>query len=127
MQVFSFKQPLTPWAKQKDLKQAGGLFSLTADSAYHAYGMSLLTRVLGWSSEDAQKECDAARDAHYVKKSGIHAYSYLWVNLWSFSPVVLLNIDMKFHRVWKKAVRSFRVNIEIALSVDVGVVEPTTR
>lgn len=77
LQVFSFKQPLTPWAKQKDLKQAGGLFSLSAESVYHAYGMSLLTRVLGWTPEDAQKVCDEAQAAHYVKKSNVHAYSFL--------------------------------------------------
>lgn len=51
--------------------------NLQAEHGYHAYMMSLLTRILGWTSEDADALCKAAHAAHYVKKTGIHAYNTL--------------------------------------------------
>lgn len=64
-----------PWPKDKDLKQAGALMTLSSDNAYHAYTMSLLTRVHGWTTEDADVLCKAAHAAHYEKKSKVHAYT----------------------------------------------------
>lgn len=78
VEVKSFKQPLTSWPKQKDLKQAGTLCMIQSETAYHAYLMSLLTRVLGWSAEDADALCTAAGAAHQ-KKLGVHAYNKLLV------------------------------------------------
>lgn len=77
--VKSFKQPLMPWPKQKDLKQAGALLSMAAIDTYEAYNMSLLTRVLGWNNDDARALCESAADAHLERKSKVHAYSKLYV------------------------------------------------
>ena len=77
MQVKSYKQPLSPWPKQKDLKQAGGLFAMSSENSYHAYCMSLFTRVLGWTSEDTDALCKAAHAAHVDRKSRVNAYSLL--------------------------------------------------
>ena len=68
-----------PWPKQKDLKQAGALCTIQTETAYHAYLMSLLTRVLGWTAEDADAICKAAHAAHLEKKTGVHAYNKLLV------------------------------------------------
>lgn len=77
VQVKVYKQPFMAWPKQKDLKQAGSLYTLSAETVYHAYAMSLLTRVLGWSSEDADALCKSAYAAHLDKKSRVHAYTKL--------------------------------------------------
>ena len=79
-QVKTFKQPMTPWPKQKDLKQAGALISLMSETAYHAYLMSLLTRALGWTSEDADAFCKEAHATHQNRKSRVHAYNPLYVH-----------------------------------------------
>ena len=73
----TFKHPLTPWPKNKQLKQAGRLFTLQAETVYHAYIMGLLTRVLGWSAEKADALCKAAHVATTPKRTGIHAYIHL--------------------------------------------------
>ena len=49
---------------------------MQADTAYHAYDMSLYTRTPGWSSEDTDALCKAAYVAH-LKKDGVYAYSKL--------------------------------------------------
>lgn len=69
---------MTPWPKNKNLKQAGALVTLQTEHGYHAYLMALLTRGLGWTSEDVDALCKEAHAAHYEKKSrGVHAYSKL--------------------------------------------------
>lgn len=68
------KQPLGPWPRNKALKQAGALHAIGTETSYHAYGLALFTRVLGFSPEKAQKLCDDASAAHLEKKSGVHAY-----------------------------------------------------
>ena len=78
-QVKPFKKPLTPWAKDKDLKQAGLLVAIQAETGYHAYLMSLLIRGLGWTSEDADAFCKKAAASHFEKKTGIHGYNILSV------------------------------------------------
>lgn len=64
-----------PWPKQKDLKQAGALFAMSVEESYKAYGMGTITRILGWSTEDATELFKAATAAHFDRKSGVHAYS----------------------------------------------------
>ena len=66
-----------PWPKNKDLKQAGALMTLMSETGYHAYMMSLLTRVLDWSSEDADAFCKRAYAAHCEPRSRVHAYTKL--------------------------------------------------
>lgn len=70
-----------PWPKNSDLKQAGALFVIAAESSYHAYGLTLLTRGLGWSAEEARALCDAAYAAHLDRKSKVHAYNHLYVSI----------------------------------------------
>lgn len=67
------------WPKEKALKQAGTLYTLQSGTVrvYHAYMMSLLPRVLGWTSEDAYSLCKAAHAPHYKKRSRIHGYNKL--------------------------------------------------
>lgn len=66
---------MSSWPKQQDLKRAGALFDLQADTVYNAYLMSPLTRVLGWTSEDADDFCQKAVMEHLDRKSGVHAYN----------------------------------------------------
>lgn len=66
-----------PWPKQKDLKQAGALVLLTSETGYHAYLMSLLTRVLNWTSDDADAFCKEADATHRERRSRVHAYTPL--------------------------------------------------
>lgn len=73
----TYKQPMTPWPKKKDLKHAGGLMAATTDTSYHAYGMTLLTRGLGWKSEDADALFREAQAAHMDRKCSVHAYNHL--------------------------------------------------
>ena len=35
---FCLKQPFGPWPKDKYLKRLGGMYILTCDSGFHAYG-----------------------------------------------------------------------------------------
>ena len=75
--VKTWKHPMGGWPKNKDLKQAGKLFVVSTETGYHAYHMTLLTRVHGWTSEKADELCKQAHAAHCDTKSGVHAYSLL--------------------------------------------------
>lgn len=68
---------MTPWPKRKDLKQAGALYAMSAGAMYQSYMMSLLTRVMDWTSEDADALLKGATAAHHERKSGVHAYNKL--------------------------------------------------
>ena len=75
VQVKTYKHPMGSWPKDKNLKQAGKLFVVSTETGYHAYHMTLLTRVHEWTSEDADKLCKAAHADHCNTRSGVHAYS----------------------------------------------------
>lgn len=77
VEVKTFKQPLGTWPKNMDMKRAGGMYVMMAESSYHAYSLSTLTRGLGWSAERTRELCDAAYKAHCEKGSKVHAYSLL--------------------------------------------------
>lgn len=77
VQVKTLKHPLGTWPKNPDLKQAGALFTMASETTYHAYNMSLFTRVLGWDTEKADALCTASHKAHLERKSGVHAYTLL--------------------------------------------------
>lgn len=77
VEVKTFKQPLGAWPKQKDLKQAGELWAMSAGEAYSSYALSLLTRAHGWTLGDAEALCAAGSAAHVDRKSKVHAYSKL--------------------------------------------------
>lgn len=70
------KHPLGPWPKQQNLKEAGGLFVISTQTGYHAYGMHVLTSVLGWTPEDADKLCKECHQCHLDPEQKVHAYSY---------------------------------------------------
>ena len=53
VEVETFQQPFGTWPKNKQLKHAGALFGLGAETAYHSYGLALLTRFLGMTLEEA--------------------------------------------------------------------------
>jgi hypothetical protein len=58
--VTSFKQPMGPWPKKKNLKMAGGLALASNETAFHAYGLAVFTRTLKMSVEEAERICSAA-------------------------------------------------------------------
>ena len=68
-----------PWPKRQNLKQAGALFAMSVEESYKAYGMGTFTRLLGWTTEDATALFKEATAAHFDRKSGVHAYSKLYV------------------------------------------------
>ena len=77
VQAFLFKVPYGPWPKHKDLKQAGMLNLINAESSFHAYSMALHTRVLGMSEQKSRQVCDDARDAilYTSRKDKVHQYT----------------------------------------------------
>ena len=76
--LLPLKLPSGPWAKDKALRQAGGLQLLGLETLFHSYGLALFTRVLGMSEEEAQRICDDARDAAMVRarKEKVHEYTF---------------------------------------------------
>ena len=64
--------PLGSWPKDPKQKELGRWAAATLESGFEAYGMALLTRVLGMHVEDVNKliaDCKAE-----VKSRKIHAY-----------------------------------------------------
>lgn len=57
LQVKMIKQPMGTWPKQKDLKQAGGLYVMMSETGYHAYDLSLFTRAPGAWRERRGRGC----------------------------------------------------------------------
>jgi len=76
--VSSFKQPYGPWQKDERLKMVGAMVMMMADepmSLLEAYGMVLLTRVLGKDVKEATKICDdGVKD---IKNRNHHMYNFL--------------------------------------------------
>lgn len=68
------KLPLTPWAKDKDLKRVGAMNLLSSETGYGAYGMSLFTKCLGLSTEEAKAVCD--KGLHDARTAGAHIYQF---------------------------------------------------
>ncbi|KAA8892689.1 S-adenosyl-L-methionine-dependent methyltransferase [Sphaerosporella brunnea] len=67
------KHPLGPWPKDRTLKLVGSLNLVAGKTGYHAYGMALFTRVLGLTTDEANKICrECALDAH---NKNSHIYS----------------------------------------------------
>ncbi|KAF8543265.1 S-adenosyl-L-methionine-dependent methyltransferase [Trichophaea hybrida] len=69
------KQPLGPWPKDPRLKQVGSLALVSCEAGFYAYGMDMLTRVLGMSAEEAVRYCNQA--VKHAKDKQRHTYSYL--------------------------------------------------
>jgi len=75
VKVLGYKQPFGPWPKEKRLKHVGAMAIMSAETGYHSYGMQLFTRVLGMSTEEAEKACRDAIAA--TKNKNYHVYNYL--------------------------------------------------
>ncbi|KAF8248364.1 S-adenosyl-L-methionine-dependent methyltransferase [Wilcoxina mikolae CBS 423.85] len=67
------KQPIGPWPKDPKLKNVGAMVMLNTEVAFHSYGMAVFTRVLGMTTEEAERLCDAAFAAARNKNN--HTYN----------------------------------------------------
>ncbi|KAI5840911.1 S-adenosyl-L-methionine-dependent methyltransferase [Tricharina praecox] len=76
VKVYHRKQILSPWPKDKTLKEMGRYNLLNVQTGYHAYGMALFTRVCGFTTEEATKLCNDARDDASSTKT--HVYNKMW-------------------------------------------------
>lgn len=73
--VKHLKLPAGKWPKNLQLKNAGIMALLAAESGYEAYGFQLLTRVLGMPDHEVAELCKKARLAHYQPGANkVHAY-----------------------------------------------------
>jgi len=76
IQVTTRKQPWGSWPKNKQLKRAGQICAMVAETGIEAYALALFTRQLGMSEDEAKKMCSAALAD--VQNRSIHAYNYCW-------------------------------------------------
>ncbi|KAF8542007.1 S-adenosyl-L-methionine-dependent methyltransferase [Trichophaea hybrida] len=75
VQVADIKHPFGPWPKNKRMKQIGAMAMLMCETGFEAYGMAVMTRILGMKKEDAMKECvDALKG---VKNKNHYTYNLL--------------------------------------------------
>ncbi|KAI5812899.1 S-adenosyl-L-methionine-dependent methyltransferase [Pyronema omphalodes] len=77
VKVVRAKQPIGPWPRDKALKRTGAMVLLACETGFHAYGMAAFTRILGMSTEEADRLCTEAVAACRNKK--YHIYNYMHV------------------------------------------------
>ncbi|CCX06893.1 Similar to mRNA 3' acc. no. Q4IPA4 [Pyronema omphalodes CBS 100304] len=77
VKVMRAKQPIGPWPKDKGLKRTGAMVLLACDTGFHAYGMAAFTRILGMSTEEADRVCREAVAA--CRNKNYHIYNYMHV------------------------------------------------
>lgn len=75
VKVELLKQPLGMWPRDPKMKKIGAMVTLNAETAFHAYGMAMFTRVLGMETEEAESICIAASQA--IKNKAYHMYNLL--------------------------------------------------
>ncbi|RPA81044.1 S-adenosyl-L-methionine-dependent methyltransferase [Ascobolus immersus RN42] len=63
--------PIGAWPKDASLKEAGKIAAVVTHGGVEAYGLALLTRVLGWSTEEAKDYCKKVEEK--VMDRRIHA------------------------------------------------------
>ena len=68
-----FKQPIGPWPRDPGLKRVGAMMLLDVQTGFHAYGLAAFTRILGLSSEAAEKLCNDAVSA--ARNKNFHTYN----------------------------------------------------
>jgi len=68
------KVPWGPWAEDEALKELGRWARLVLMTGLEAHGMALLTRVGGFSSQEAAAVCQGALDT--LKDRYAHIYNY---------------------------------------------------
>lgn len=71
------KHPWGPWPKEKRLKEVGMMMLLQGETAFSSYGMAAFTRILGYSTEEAQKFCDEAYASTKNKNCHMHSIHYI--------------------------------------------------
>lgn len=65
--------PLGTWPADPKLKEIGAFFALTAETGFEAFGLALLTRVLGMELEVVKELIDQSKKE--VKSRKVHAYA----------------------------------------------------
>lgn len=68
------KLPWGPWAEDETLKELGRWARLVLMTGLEAYGMALMTRVGGYTSEQAAAVCDGALST--LSDRSAHIYNY---------------------------------------------------
>lgn len=66
------KLPLGTWPADKAQKEMGAYFLLTAQTGFEAFGMALLTRVLGMTIEEVSVVVEGAKKD--ARNRSIHSY-----------------------------------------------------
>ncbi|KAA8913405.1 S-adenosyl-L-methionine-dependent methyltransferase [Sphaerosporella brunnea] len=74
IKTYSYKQVWGPWPKDPRMKKIGLMNLLQSETAFHAYGMAVFTRVLGMSGDEADRICKEAYAA--TKKKDTHMYTF---------------------------------------------------
>jgi hypothetical protein len=72
VRVIDFKFPLSPWARDRKLKQAGGFAMLSMMDDLSGISLAVFTRLLGW--HQIELELFLTRVKQDWRKSSIHAY-----------------------------------------------------
>lgn len=73
-----FQVPLSPWPKDKRLKELGQYMNLLMAEAMQAYSLALFTRVLGWQPEEVEILLAQARKD--LNNWNYHLYTRLYVD-----------------------------------------------
>jgi len=69
-----YKLPLGTWPKDKRQKELGRWFWMAAESGFEAFGLALLTRVLGMKTEEIQELIRESKEEVLTRK--VHAYNW---------------------------------------------------
>lgn len=72
--LHAFKYPWGSWAKDKKLKYIGAMSAEMMKTGLEAYGLKLLTSVLGMKETEAREVCDKALDDMVSRK--VHCYGW---------------------------------------------------
>lgn len=67
------KLPFGTWPADPKQKEIGAFFVLAAENAFEAYGLALLTRVLGMPVDDVEALVEGAKKEARSRKT--HAYA----------------------------------------------------
>lgn len=76
VEVKTYKIAMGHWPKVKKDKRLGAMFGEVLRTGIDAYGMQVMTGLMGMTREEAEKMCNEARDV--VLKSKEHWYAHFW-------------------------------------------------
>ncbi|TGZ77506.1 S-adenosyl-L-methionine-dependent methyltransferase [Ascodesmis nigricans] len=77
VEVYTFKVPWGWWPKDKNKKYLGRVTAEVCSTGAEAHGLALMTRVLGYTEDDARKICDGFNKV--VAEGKQHGYHLHWV------------------------------------------------